>query len=85
MDVFYDPALNGPVGPAPVFLDELPHQGPFPMPWPIVPPASEVLRQLAVLYLHEPNSQAAVIRMERAQPGHAYGVRVYISLELAGI
>ena len=82
MDVFYDPALNGPAGPAPVFPDEFPHQDPVPIQWPIVPPASEVLRQLAILYLHEPNSQAVVIRMER---DHAYGVRVCISLELAGI
>ena len=40
---------------------------------------NELLRQLAILYLHEPNSQITVIRME---PGQAHGVRVHITLEL---
>ena len=47
-----------------------------------MPLANEVLRQLAILYLHEPNAKAVVICMER---GHAYGVRVDISLELADL
>ena len=72
-----DPIQHAAAGAARTFLDELPHQGPVPN-----GPANERLRQFAILYLHEPNSQAVVIRMER---GHAYGVRVCISLELAGI
>jgi hypothetical protein len=44
-------------------------------------PATEALRQLAILYLREPNSQVALIRME---PGHAHGVRVVVTVELAG-
>jgi hypothetical protein len=42
---------------------------------------NEVLRQLAILYLRDPNSQVAVIRME---PGHAH-VRVVIALDLADL
>jgi hypothetical protein len=57
----------------------------FPVEWPPLDRgpdgrANEVLRELAILYLREPNSQVAVIRME---PGHAHGVRVVITLDLA--
>ena len=45
-------------------------------------PANEVLRQLAILYLREPNSRVAVLRME---PSHVHGVRVFITLDLANI
>jgi hypothetical protein len=44
--------------------------------------ANEVLRQLAILYLREPNSQVSVIRME---PDAVHGVRVFITLELANL
>ena len=75
IDIFEDPALNAAAGPAQAFVNELPHQGLVPN----RPLANELLRQLAILYLHEPNSQITVIRME---PGQAYGVRVHITLEL---
>ena len=68
-----DPIQHAAAGAARTFLDELPHQGPVPN-----GPANERLRQLAILYLHEPNSQVAVIRME---PGQAHGVMVHITLE----
>jgi hypothetical protein len=55
---------------------EWPHQGPVPN-----GPATEALRQLAILYLREPNSQVALIPME---PGHPNGVRVVVTVELAG-
>lgn len=42
-------------------------------------PSNEVLRQLAILYLREPNPQVTVIRME---PGGAHIVKVYVTLEL---
>jgi hypothetical protein len=64
-------------GPARAFLNERPHQGSVPNGL-----ANEVLRQLAILYLREPNSQVAMIRME---PGHAHGVRVVITVELADL
>jgi hypothetical protein len=44
--------------------------------------ATEVLRQLATLYLHDPNSQVAGIRME---PGQADGVMVVITLRLTDL
>jgi hypothetical protein len=75
IDIFDDPAWDAAAGPAPGFLNEWPPQGPVPN-----VPANEVLRQLAILYLREPNSQVSVIRME---PSHAHGVRVFITLELA--
>ena len=56
---------------------EVPHQDPIPN-----GRASEVLRQLALLYLNDPNSQLAMIRME---PGHADGVTVVITLKLTNL
>ncbi|KAF8466562.1 hypothetical protein DFH94DRAFT_780577 [Russula ochroleuca] len=75
IDIFDDPALHAAAGPARGFLNEMPYQG---LPNGIV---NEVLRQLAILYLRDPNSQVAVIRME---PGHAH-VRVVIALDLADL
>jgi hypothetical protein len=69
--------VHAAAGPARGFLGELPHQGPVPN-----GTANEILRQLAILYLREPNSRVAVIRME---PGHARGVRVVIALDLEDI
>jgi len=77
IDAFNDGIQHAAAGPAPAFLDELPHQVPFPN-----GRASEVLRQLATLYLHDPNSQVAGIRME---PGQADGVMVVITLKLTDL
>jgi hypothetical protein len=74
VDIFDGPAQNAVVGPAPTFPDGWPPQGPVPN-----MPADEILRQLAILYLREPNSRVAVIRME---PVNTRGVRVFITLEL---
>jgi hypothetical protein len=62
-------------GLAQAFFDERPDQGPI-----LNGPAAEILRQLAILYLREPNSQVATINME---PGHLHGVRIVITLDLA--
>jgi hypothetical protein len=56
------------------FFDERPDQGPVPN-----GPNTEILRQLAILYLREPNSQVAMINME---PDHFHGVRMVITLDL---
>jgi hypothetical protein len=72
--MFYDPAQNAAPGPARAFVDEWPHQGPVPN-----GPAHN-LRQLAILYLREPNSHVAMFHVE---PSRAHGIRVDISLELA--
>ncbi|KAH9990050.1 hypothetical protein BJV77DRAFT_1014771 [Russula vinacea] len=77
IDIFDDPAQHAAAGPAPGFLNEMPYQCPVPN-----GTANEVLRQLAILYLREPNSQVAAIRME---PGHVHGVRVVIALDLSDI
>ena len=74
-----DPARNAAVGPAGVFLDEWPHQGPVPNAY---RPANDVLRHIAVHYLHKPNLQVAVIHME---PDQTHGIRVVITLELADL
>ena len=77
IDIFNDPALHAAEGPARVFLDELPNQGPVPG---ANVQVNEVLRQLALLYLREPNAQVAGIRMEPGQRAH--GITVHITLEL---
>ena len=77
VDILDGPDGNAAPGPARAFPDEWPPQGPVPNGL-----ANEVLRQLAVLYLREPNSQVAEIHME---PGHAHGVRVVITLELTNL
>jgi hypothetical protein len=60
-----------------ILIDKLPHQVPVPN-----GRASEALRQLAALYLHDPNSQVAGIRIE---PGRADGVMVVITVGLTGL
>jgi hypothetical protein len=55
----------------------MPHLGPVPN-----EQASEVLRQLANLYLNDPNSKVAAICME---PGHANEVTVVINLKLTDL
>ena len=74
-----NPAPTAAAGPAPAFLDELPNQGPIHN-----MQVNELLRQLATAYLHDPNSQIAVVRVERGPggPGQAHGVRVHITLDL---
>ena len=74
--MFDRPTLNAAAGPAPAVLDEWPHQGQDPN-----VQSNELLRQLAILYLYDPNSQVAVIRMEPG-PGQARRVRVQITLDL---
>jgi hypothetical protein len=72
INIFDGPARDAAAGPA--FLNEWAPQGPVHN-----VPANEVLRQLAILYLREPNAQVSVLRME---PSHAHGVMVFIALEL---
>jgi len=72
IDAFIDEAQQAAAGPAPAFLHEMPHQVPVPN-----GRATEALRELATLYLHDPNLQVAGIRME---PGQADGVTVVIIL-----
>ena len=62
-------------GHAQAFLDERPDQGAV-----LNGPAAEILRELAILYLREPNSRVTMINME---PGHLRGVRMVIILDLA--
>jgi hypothetical protein len=69
------PVAHRDPGRAQAFFDELPDQGPV-----LDDPAAEALRQLAILYLREPNSQVAMINMEH---GHFDGVRIVITLDLA--
>jgi len=64
-------------GPAPAFLDEFPRQDPV-----INGRASEILRQLAILYLQDPYSRVTGIHME---PGHADGVTMVFALKLTNI
>jgi hypothetical protein len=76
VDAFNDEvqqAVTGPGPGAPAFPDQIP-----------VPNrrATEVLRQLAILYLNDPNSQLDMIRME---PGYAGGVMVVITLKLTDV
>jgi hypothetical protein len=57
-----------------ILIEELPHQVPVPN-----RRAPEALRQLAALYLHDPNSQVAEIRME---PGRADRAMMVITVGL---
>jgi hypothetical protein len=79
VDAFNDDVQQAAAGPAPAFLDEVPHQDPVPN-----GRASEVLRQLALLYLNDPNSQLTMVRVG---PGHvrADEVTVDISLKLTNL
>ena len=75
-----NPAPNdAAAGPASVFLNEWPH-GPHRGAVPNMQ-VNELLRQLAIRYLHDPNPQIAVILMEPGS-GQAHGVRVRITLDL---
>jgi hypothetical protein len=76
IDAFNDEVQQAAIGPAPAF-DQFPGQGPVPN-----RRASEVLRQLALLYLNDPNSQLTMVRME---PGYADGVMVVIALKLTDL
>ena len=73
IDAFDDEIQHAAAGPD---LDELPHQVPVPN-----GRASEVLRQLATVYLHDPSSQVAGISME---PGQA-DVTVVITLRMTDL
>jgi hypothetical protein len=77
IDAFNDDVQQAAGGPTPAFLDEVPHQDPVPN-----ERASEVLRQLALLYLNDPNSQLVMIRMG---PGHADEVTVDFTLKLTNL
>ena len=76
IDIIEYAAPNAAAGPASAFFDEWPHQGTVPD-----VQVNELLRQLAIRYLHDRNSQIAVIRMEPG-PGLVQGVRVHITLDL---
>jgi hypothetical protein len=76
IDPFNNEVQQAATGPAP-FFGEFPDQGPVPN-----RRATEVLRQLALLYLNDPNSQLTTIRME---PGYADGVMVVIALKLTDL
>jgi hypothetical protein len=71
-----DDVQQGAAGPAAAFLDEV-HEDPVPN-----ERASEVLRQLALLYLNDPNSQ---LTMLRTGPSHANEVTVDITLKLTNL
>jgi hypothetical protein len=77
IDAFNDDVQQAAGGPTPAFLDEVPHQDPVPN-----ERASEVLRQLALLYLNDPNSQLVMIRMG---PGRADEVTVDFTLKLTNL
>jgi hypothetical protein len=75
-------AFNGDVqqaapGRASAYLEDVPHQDPV-----LNGRASEVLRQLALLYLNDPNSQLVTIRMG---PGNDSEVTVDITLKLTNL
>jgi hypothetical protein len=74
---FNDDVQQAAAGPAPALLNEVPHQDPAPN-----RRASEVLRQLALPYLNDPNSQLVTIRMG---PGHESEVTVDITLKLTNL
>jgi hypothetical protein len=77
IDAFNDEIQQAAAGPAPNFFGEVPHQDTVPN-----GRASEVLRQLALLYLNDPNSQLVMIRMG---PGHPNEVTVDFTLKLTNL
>ena len=77
IDAFNDDVQQAAAGPAAAFLDEVPHEDPVPN-----GRASEVLRQLALLYLNDPNSQLTMVRMG---PSHANEVTVDITVKLTNL
>ncbi len=78
IDAFNDDVQQAAAGPTAAFLDDIPHQNPVPN----GPRASEVLRQLALVYLNDPNSQLTMVRMG---PSHANEVTVDITLKLTNL
>ena len=76
IDAFNNDVQQAAGGPAPAFLDEPPH---YPAP---NGQASEVLRQLALVYLNDPNSRLTMVRMG---PDHANEVTVDITLKLTNL
>jgi hypothetical protein len=74
---FNDNVQQAAASPTRAFVDEVPHHDPVPN-----GRVSEALRQLALLYMNDPNSQLATIRME---PGHANEVAVVITLKLTNL
>ncbi len=76
IDAFNDDVQQAAAGPAAAFLDEVPHD-PVPN-----GRASEVLRQLALLYLNDPNSHLTMVRMG---PSHANEVTVDITVKLTNL
>jgi hypothetical protein len=77
IDAFNDDIQQAAAGPAAAFLNEVPHEGPVPN-----RRASEVLRQLALLYLNDPNSQLTMVRMG---PSHDNEVTVDITVKLTNL
>jgi hypothetical protein len=77
IDAFNDDVQQAATSPTPAFLNDVPRQDPIPN-----GRASEVLRQLALLYLNDPNSQLLMIRMG---PGHADEVTVDFTLKLTNL
>jgi hypothetical protein len=74
IDAFNDEVQLAAAGPAPAFFNEVPHEDPV-----TNGRASEVLRQLTLLYLNDPNSQLTMVRIG---PSHANEVTVDIALKL---
>jgi hypothetical protein len=77
IDAFNDDVQQAAAANAPAFLDEVPPQDSLPN-----GRVSEVLRQLALLYLNDPDSQLVMIRMG---PGHDSEVTVDITLKLTNL
>jgi hypothetical protein len=77
IDAFNDDVQQAAVCPAPAFLNEVPHQDPIPN-----GRASEVLRELALHYLDDPNSQLV---MNCMGPGHGDEVTVDFTLKLTNL
>ena len=77
IDAFNDEIQQAAADPAPAFLDEVPRQGPVPN-----GRGTEVLRQLAILYLNDPSSRLDMLSME---PGHDGDVTVVIALKLTDL
>ena len=76
IDALNDEVQQPAAGPAPA-IDGFPDRGPVPN-----RRASEVLRQLALLYLNDPDSQLVMIRMGPSQDGE---VTVDFTLRLTNL
>ena len=77
IDQFHHAGQDEPADLAQALLDEGLHQVPI-----FNEPAREILRRMANRYLNDPDSQVNMIHIEQ---GTAGGIRVNISLELAGL